>query len=257
MPKILSLLVLLTCPASFAAVGNAFPAPKGLINDFAGLLTQETALSMETAGRELQQKTGFELAMVTMDSTGDTPIEELANRLYREWGIGNKKTNEGALLIVLPDRRMVRIENGYGAEGFLTDLQSNTIIRKIIIPSFKSGQMDAGIAQGFWAIVDIAAQNYGITIERPAHLPRMRPVRKEKREPLPLPAVILLLLLAGFLLMTPFGRAILFGMLLSNMMGGGRRSYSGGSGFGGGFGGGGFGGFSGGSSGGGGSSGSW
>jgi uncharacterized protein len=233
-----------------------FPPPKGQINDFAGLLSNETAQSLEAAATDLRQKTGFELAVVTLTNTGEIPIEDVANRLYREWGIGNKKTNEGALLIVLPDRRKVRIEVGYGAEGFLTDLQCNLIIRKIMIPAFKTDQMEAGIATGFWAIVEIAAQNYNVTIPQPQNLPRMRPVREQEGEPISLPGVILIIVIVAFMLMTPFGRAILFGIILSNLLGGGRR-YSSGSGFGGGFGGGGFGGFSGGSSGGGGSSGSW
>ncbi|HAK12506.1 MAG TPA: methanol dehydrogenase, partial [Chitinophagaceae bacterium] len=78
-----------------------------------------------------------QIAVVLIRSLEDYPIEEYANKLFREWGIGNKKTNNGVLLIAAIDDRKVRIEVGYGLEGAIPDIVANNIIRYELGPSFK------------------------------------------------------------------------------------------------------------------------
>jgi len=171
----------------------------------------------------------------------------------RAWGIGSKESNDGALLIIAPKERKVRVEVGYGLEPVLTDALSSVIIQTQILPEFRQGNMAAGIIAGTTAIVsqlrlpeDQARANAAEAAKRP---------RDQSGSIAPL---IVWLVIMGFLVL-PLFRRRRFGrsgpvVLWGPGFGGGS---SGGGSFGG-FGGGG-GGFSGGggSFGGGGASGGW
>jgi len=193
--------------------------------------------------------------VVTLNGSEDETIEEYANKLYEKWGIGGKNNDAGALLLVFPDKRKVRIETGYGAEGFLPDLVCLEIIRKTIVPLFKAGENEKAVTAGYLSIVSVLEKEYKTTFQ--AQRPQTRYGRGRYGQPRKPASMLQMLIMLGIfilLMSTPFGRAMVLGMLLGSMMGG--RRYGGG-GFGGGGFGGGFGGFGGGSSGGGGGSGGW
>ena len=75
-------------------------------------------------------------------------IEEYANRLFADWGIGKKQKDNGVLLLVAPNEREVRIEVGYGLEGTIPDGLAGDIIRAQIIPQFKANNFPKGIGSG-------------------------------------------------------------------------------------------------------------
>ena len=89
-----------------------------------------------------------QIVVVTLESLQGLPIEDYGYQLGRHWGIGQKGKDNGALLIVAPEEREVRIEVGYGPEGELTDAQSRTIIETRILPRFRRGDFAAGIKAG-------------------------------------------------------------------------------------------------------------
>ncbi len=93
--------------------------------------------------------------VATVDSLQDRDIETFANLLFRKWGLGDKKTNNGVLLLVAPKERKVRIEVGYGLEGVLTDALSKLIIVNGIAPRFKKGDFDGGVTRGVDDIIAI------------------------------------------------------------------------------------------------------
>jgi uncharacterized protein len=92
-------------------------------------------------------------------------IEEFGYQLGRHWGIGEKGRNNGALLIVAPNERKVRIEVGYGLEDRLTDAESRTIIDQQMLPLFRQGDFSAGTLQGAAAILRVLGGGQAI---RPA-----------------------------------------------------------------------------------------
>jgi uncharacterized protein len=91
--------------------------------------------------------------IATLPSLEGYEISDYGYRLGRDWGIGSKDKNDGALLIVAPNERKVRIEVGYGLEGILTDGLSSLIIQNDILPKFKEGDMPAGIEAGTDALL--------------------------------------------------------------------------------------------------------
>lgn len=138
-----------------AAQGQTFPKLTGRVVDDAALLSpaQEQALTERLAA--LEKESGRQVVVATLPSLQDYDISDYGYRLLRAWGVGDKERNDGALLIVAPRERKVRIEVGYGLEGILTDALSSQIIRNSITPRFKAGDMAGGIEAGTNALITL------------------------------------------------------------------------------------------------------
>jgi uncharacterized protein len=147
--------------ASFLLIAtNAFAEPKfppltGRIVDEAHLLTPADKAAIEADLKGLEAKSSDQIVVYTTKSLQGYPIEDFGYQLGRAWGIGQKGTNNGVLLIVAPTEHKVRIEVGRGLEPQLTDLLSSMIIRNRILPEFKRGGFSAGIKAGVHDIKDV------------------------------------------------------------------------------------------------------
>ncbi|MDD0974415.1 TPM domain-containing protein [Pseudomonas fontis] len=222
-----------------------FPALTGRVVDDAHLLDAASRGQLEQLLSAHEQRSGGEqVVVVTVPDLQGESIEDYGYQLGRFWGIGQKGKDNGALLIVAPNERKLRIEVGYGLEERLTDAQSSVIINSVITPAFRRGEFSQGIVQGVAAIIQVLG---GEPLAEPA-----RAVGGGREDGPSAWGVGLFILM------------IIIVFALQGMGGGGRSGGMGG-GFGGGFGGlgggrgGGGGGFSGGGGGfgGGGSSGGW
>ena len=248
-------LLLLALPTGLARAADlSFPALTGRVVDAAGLLTQEQRSALDAKLKAHEDATSDQLVVAAVSSLQGTSVEDYANRLFREWRLGQAKTNDGVLLLVAPTERKVRIEVGYGLEGALTDALSRVIIASAIAPRFKAGDYYGGIDAGVDGILSILKGDAQEWQRKPQ-------VRADEVDPLQVAFFVALFLFVLFVAwrMNRAGRR--GGMIvlpgpgsLGGSWGGG---FSGGSS--GGFGGGDGGGFSGGggSSGGGGASGGW
>ncbi len=94
-----------------------------------------------------------------MPSLDGEEIEPYANELFRAWKLGEAKENNGALLLIAPKERRVRIEVGYGLEGTLTDAVSSIIISNAIAPRFKAGDFNGGVTRGVDDIITALTTN--------------------------------------------------------------------------------------------------
>lgn len=252
-----ALAVLFLWTGAVAAADPTFPPLTGRVVDKANLLSPATEAQLTTKLEALETSTGRQLVVVTLPDLQGLEIEDYGYRLGRKWGIGEAKANTGAMLIVAPNQRAVRIEVGYGLEPFLTDALSRVILESAVLPKFRDGEMEAGVVAGTEELIT--------QLSLPVAEARGR-VRQAEQAPTPnreggFPAwVIPLILIVGFLLLSRMGgrrrRSGLAGALPWILMSGAGRSWGGG---GGGFSGGGGGGFSGGggSFGGGGATGRW
>jgi uncharacterized protein len=131
-----------------AAYALTFPQLTGRVVDEAGILDPAAKTALESKLAEFETKTTGQLVVVTLKSLQGTSIEDYGYQLGRHWGIGQKEKNSGALLIVVPSERKVRIEVGYGLEGQLTDAVSKLIIENAIVPRFRAGDFAGGINRG-------------------------------------------------------------------------------------------------------------
>jgi uncharacterized protein len=228
------------------ADASDIPKPEGWVSDFAGVIDSESQTRINALAQEIKDKTGAELAVVTVKDMGGLPLEDFANRLYRGWGIDDKEKNEGALILLAMQERKVRIETGYGLEGLFNDARCGDILDEAVLPEFKQGNYGEGLFAGLRAMGEIIAQDKGVTLDGSGAAPRS--LRRSEGD-----GISSFPLIALFILLVILTRGkILYWLFLGSMFGGGGR---GGGGFGGGGFGGGFGGFGGGgSSGGGGAS---
>lgn len=149
------ILLFLTLLIAAPALAQSFPPLSGRVVDAAELLTpeQEAGLTQKLAALETRNRR--QLVVATIPDLQGYPIEDYGYRLGRSWGIGEKDVNSGALLIVAPNEKKVRIEVGYGLEPILTDALSSVIIQSRILPAFRKGDMGAGIVAGTDAMLDV------------------------------------------------------------------------------------------------------
>jgi uncharacterized protein len=143
-----TIFALLLCLVAAAAYALTFPQLTGRVVDDAGILDSATKAELERKLADFEAKTTGQLVVVTLKSLQGTSIDDYGYQLGRYWGIGQKEKNTGALLIVAPNERKVRIEVGYGFEGTLTDAVSRLIIENSIVPRFRVNDFAGGITRG-------------------------------------------------------------------------------------------------------------
>ena len=157
---------LLAC-VSVAQAALTFPALTGRVVDSAQMIDPAVREQLTQQLQALEQTSGDQLVVVTVPDLQGVPIEDYGYQLGRQWGIGQKGKDNGALLIVSRDDRQVRIEVGYGLEGVLTDAQSWVIINQVILPKFKAGNFSQGISDGVAAMIQVVG---GEPLAVPAHV---------------------------------------------------------------------------------------
>ncbi|MEG3163185.1 TPM domain-containing protein [Sphingomonas sp. PB2P19] len=149
-----ALLLVAAFSAASPASAQTFPKFTGFVVDTANVIPADQEAALTTRLDNLQKATGNQLVVATIPSLEGYPIEDYGYRLLRSWGVGLKDVNNGAILIVAPNERKVRIEVGYGLEPVLTDAFSSVIINQQILPRFKAGDMPGGIVAGANAVAD-------------------------------------------------------------------------------------------------------
>jgi uncharacterized protein len=132
-----------------------FPAFTGYVVDDAGILTDATRSRLTQALADYHRATNRQIVVATVRSLQDYPIEEYGYRLGRAWGVGEKGKDTGAILLVAPNERQIRIEVGYGLEGELTDARSKEIIEQAILPAFRAGDFNRGVVAGTAALLRV------------------------------------------------------------------------------------------------------
>lgn len=235
-----------------------FPAtPNRLVNDYSQSLSATQVDQLERKLLAFEDSTSIQIAVVLMNSTGSYDINDYATRLAQQWGVGNKKFNNGILLLAAIGDRAVTIQTGYGIEGAVPDAIAYRIIEQEIKPAFRSNDYFTGVNQATDALISYTKGEY-----------KADPKAKFEGGGFPIlliivGAIVLIFIISrkggngrngGGNMMNGRGTSDIFWWTLLNTLG---RGGSGGGGFGDSGGDGGFGGFGGGGFGGGGASGRW
>ena len=152
-PALLVFLAGLALSFEVSAAPPTFPALTGRVVDQANILSPQIRADLTTKLQALETKTSRQLVVVTVPSLQGLEIEDYGYQLGRAWGIGEKKLDTGALLIVAPNERRVRVEVGYGLESVLTDALSNAILQERVLPKFRTGDQAGGVVAGTDALI--------------------------------------------------------------------------------------------------------
>jgi len=131
------------------------PYLTGRVTDTAEILSEATRRSLATILKAHEDRTGNQIAVLTIPTIGGEDIEEYAVEVFNTWELGQENRDNGVLIVVVPNDRRMRIEVGYGLEATLTDALAGRIIRSVMTPKFKNGDYDAGLAEGVKAVVAV------------------------------------------------------------------------------------------------------
>lgn len=166
MRKILCIILLVFAPIlvigaedkaySIESVPNVYAQDRRLhVSDPNGLLMQETQAEINRMLTLLEDSTGIQSIVVMLPSIGQEDIFDFAHNLFRHWGIGNKESNNGMLIVYVADQRKIRFTTGYGLEGILPDAMCKRIQSRYMIPHFREGNTDLGMLEGTKAVVSV------------------------------------------------------------------------------------------------------
>lgn len=167
-----SWLVLLTLTGwAVTAQGLVLPdRPTARINDYAGALTAEARQRLEEQLRGYTTGQTYQVAVALFRSLDGESLEDASIRLAEKWHIGSRQNDDGVLITVFLAEHRIRMEVGYGLEDRLPDARASRIIREVITPRFRTGDIEGGLSAGL-AAIDAAVTGR-------ASLPREQPARK-------------------------------------------------------------------------------
>jgi uncharacterized protein len=164
--KIITLVVAAFFAATLAWAEPQFPPLTAPIVDAAGVIEADAKVIIENKLREYESTTGHQLAVATVPSLEGYDIRDYGNRLFRAWALGDKKRNDGILVLIAPTEHKVSIEVGYGLEGDLTDALSRIIIENAMVPRFKAGDYIGGIHAGLDDIAKVTSGQGDEVVQR-------------------------------------------------------------------------------------------
>ncbi len=176
-PAIIAALLSLISAAS--AHADPIPAkPERYVVDLANLVDGASETRLLGYLQELEQKTGYQMIVLTVNSLDGASIDDFSLRTAEKWQLGQRGRDNGVLVVIAKNDRKYRIEVGYGAEAVLNDSLAGRIARRYFVPNFKAGNYSGGIHDGTIALIDRIAKKTNTKIEG---LPKVRRGRSAPR----------------------------------------------------------------------------
>lgn len=153
--------VVLALPAAAAPQVNKTTP----VNDYAGILSQDTIAYVTEISSALQSTCGAEIGVYTTEYIGNSTMEGYAYSVLNEWGLGSSDRDNGVLLLLAPGEDDYYITRGIGLESALSISTLGTILDDKMEPNWVSGDYDAGVCATVAAIADKLCGIYGVTLD--------------------------------------------------------------------------------------------
>lgn len=125
------------------------------VSDPTNILAPAATDTINAILARLEKSTGIETAVVMLPSIGENDIFDFSTDLFRKWGIGKAKNNNGLLILFVMDQHKVRFSTGYGIEGTMTDAMSKRIQTQYMVPAFKRSDWNKGMVDGVRAAAKV------------------------------------------------------------------------------------------------------
>jgi uncharacterized protein len=133
------------------------PRPDTYVTDRTGRLDAARLSRLNGTLAAFERETSTQvLVYVDARMPAGATLEEVAAEAVRQWGVGQKGRDNGALFLAFLDDRRMRIEVGYGLEGALPDARAHRIITEVVTPSFRRGDFTGGVEAAAAEIVRAA-----------------------------------------------------------------------------------------------------
>ena len=213
------------------------PTKEFFVNDFAEVITAQDKQAIYSQGAALQEKTGSQAVVITVEELDGEPIEEYALEVGREWGVGDEEKDNGIVVLLSEKDREIYIAVGYGLEGALPDSKVGRIIDTYAMPKLSTNNFSGGLLDVYNAIVNEIYLEYGIETT-PNYIPieNLPETQKENSTSKVIISWIVLVVLVVLYIIIFGGRGGLFIFGAPRFFGGGFNDHNnfGGGGFGGG-----------------------
>src|SRR6266849_4432236 len=149
--------------------------PTGYVSDLAGIINPDAKTRLEALCAEVEQKTGAQMAIVTVQSLEGESVENYAVNLFKQLGVGSKKDNRGVLLLVAPTERKYRIEVGYGLEPIINDARAGDAGRAMV-PYLRQRDYGKATEVAAWQLAKYIADDAGVTLSGQPPAGRIRDI---------------------------------------------------------------------------------
>ncbi len=137
------------------------PKLTSYINDYTNTLNTSQKNELESLLTSFKNETSTQIVVLMINSLENEALEDYSIRVVEKNEIGQKEEDNGLLLLIAKEDRIMRIEVGYGLEGYVTDAKSSYIIRNIITPEFQKEDYYQGIKNGLEDIIKLSTDaNY-------------------------------------------------------------------------------------------------
>ncbi len=155
---------------SFALDSVIPPAPNpprfynNLSKEFPNFLSVSDAAKIEKKLDDFEKETSNEIVIVIIDDLQGYSPWEFATDLGHAWGVGKKKFDNGAVLLIKPTggsgERKFELVVGYGLEGVIGSLTGKRILENEMLPQFKNGKYYEGIDAALTVIMSLVKKEY-------------------------------------------------------------------------------------------------
>ena len=163
MRKLFSYLLIVLALSAFA---DDIPGYSGYVNDYAGVISEKDKASMEDVAKEVEEKTGAQIAVLTVRTmTPYTSIDDFSMAVAEKWKVGEKGKDTGIIIVLAMEERKIRIDVGYGLEGIFNDARVGRILDNNIIPYFRGGDFSAGLRRGMFKIADTIGTEMNVELD--------------------------------------------------------------------------------------------
>jgi uncharacterized protein len=142
----------------FALAAQVPEIPASRVTDTTGTLQPQQIETLSTKLKALEDKNGTQILVYMTATTNGMPIEDFGIQAARKWKPGQKKDNNGAILLIAKNDRKMRIEVGRGLEGVMTDTATKAILDDTLRPNFRSGNFYGGIDQAITQMIGMASK---------------------------------------------------------------------------------------------------
>ncbi|MCG3127506.1 MAG: hypothetical protein CHACPFDD_02366 [Phycisphaerae bacterium] len=149
---------------SGAAAEITIRDPGTYVVDRAQIVDPGVEQQLEGWLRDLEQKTGAQLKVLSVTSTdGEDPFQ-FGHRHAELWKLGQRGKDNGALVIVVVEARKVFIHTGYGLEATLPDSWCGSLSRDVFAEHFRRQRYSDGILTGTVMIANKIAESAGVQL---------------------------------------------------------------------------------------------
>jgi len=140
------------------------PRPETYVDDLAHVVNAEQEHALNGILQELEQKTGIQYIILTVETTKGLPIEQFSIEQLDKWKLGQKGKDNGLLFTIALKERDYRFEVGYGLEGIITDQFAGQVGRDVLVPYLKKGEYSQGIYEANLRVIRRLADYYKVTL---------------------------------------------------------------------------------------------